>query len=81
MPSLYGGSGEDRLAGGPSNDKLYGGTGADRIWGNGGNDALDGVVGNDNCVAGTDPADTVLNCEYSQMFSIAVFDENAYFGG
>src|SRR5262249_4311485 len=37
---LLGGSGDDRLIGGPGQDILVGGTGADRITANGGDDIL-----------------------------------------
>lgn len=47
-----GGTGNDKLYGGPRADSLQGGTGADRLHGAGGNDSLNGDEGNDRLWGG-----------------------------
>ncbi|MEU4155993.1 calcium-binding protein [Actinoplanes sp. NPDC026670] len=54
-----GGTGNDKLYGGPRSDLLYGGIGADQLHGNGGNDDLIGDEGNDRLWAG-DGDDTLF---------------------
>ncbi|GGN34374.1 Ca2+-binding RTX toxin-like protein [Actinoplanes campanulatus] len=49
----WGGSGNDRLTGGPREDEFSGGAGADRLYGLGGDDRLAGDDGNDTIYGGT----------------------------
>jgi len=52
MPAaqIYGGSGNDRLAGGSGNDALFGGAGNDALFGGAGNDAVFGDAGDDDLI-------------------------------
>ncbi|BEL10929.1 hypothetical protein Q0Z83_091200 [Actinoplanes sichuanensis] len=47
-----GGTGNDKIYGGPGADLLYGDTGADQLFGNGGRDYLNGDEGNDRLWGG-----------------------------
>ncbi len=47
-----GGTGNDKLTGGPSHDRLYGRAGNDKIWGLGGNDTIAGNEGDDRLYGG-----------------------------
>jgi hypothetical protein len=49
---LYGGAGDDKLAGGPGNDIIVGGEGDDLLWGGDGNDLLIGGTGTDKLMGG-----------------------------
>ncbi|WP_281428284.1 calcium-binding protein [Actinoplanes hulinensis] len=81
--TIRGAGGDDALVGGAGLDRVYGETGDDALSGgdvaDGSADLLDGgdnaTATGDNCVAGTTPADTVLNCEYSKPFSLPVLKE------
>jgi Ca2+-binding RTX toxin-like protein len=52
---LYGGDGNDALAGGPGDDGLQGGDGNDELTGGPGRDSLGGQEGDDTLVGGPDP--------------------------
>ena len=67
--SLNGGSGNDRLYGGPGNDSLNGGVGNDRLYGGIGQDTLNGGIGDDQAYGGRGHdlfnGDTAGNDSYS----------------
>ena len=58
---MAGGSGNDRLDGGPETDRVYGERGNDRIRAGGGRNILDGGTGNDNIFARNHRRD-VIRC-------------------
>ncbi|MEV0899779.1 calcium-binding protein [Actinoplanes sp. NPDC049802] len=75
LDTVHGEAGDDALFGGYADDH---GMPGDVVDGN--VDLLDGgpdaTATGDNCFAGTAPADTVLNCEYSKPFSIPALKEH-----
>ncbi len=59
VENVIGGSGDDFLAGNPSNNNLEGGAGNDTLWGGSGNDTLVGYAGHDQ-LHGQDGNDTLI---------------------
>lgn len=72
---LYGGAGNDTLAGALNNDELYGENGADSLDGSGGNDRMEGGLGSDYLMGGTD-------VDYdAATLAEGFFDRDSLFGG
>ncbi|MEU4692351.1 calcium-binding protein [Actinoplanes sp. NPDC023714] len=56
--TIDGGTGNDKITGGPKGDTLRGDRGRDQIWGSGGNDTIDGGYDGDR-ISGGDGADWI----------------------